>query len=122
MRASRSFRCSAAAATLFATTSTSICATLLELGLTLLAMEDTVVIPLSPPNKRKFLYNETYKHNWLDVSDFATKTREIQILQRSSPPRVPSTLRSGDVQRSTPARRHVLPAVALYSAIKPCVP
>merc|ERR1711871_339232 len=68
-------------------------------------MEDTVVIPLSPPNKRSFMYNETYKHNSLDVKEMATKTREIQLLQRNSPTRVPSTLKSGDVERSTPAHR-----------------
>jgi len=63
------------------------------------------VIPLSPPNKRTFLYNETYKHNSLDVKEFTTKTREIQLLTRSSPTRVPSSLRTGDIDRSSPARR-----------------
>jgi len=68
-------------------------------------MDDALVIPLSPPTKRSFLYNEAHKHNSLNVKALATKTREIQLLQSSSPTRIPATLKSGDVDRSTPARR-----------------
>jgi len=41
----------------------------------------------------------------MSVADLGTKSREITLLNRGSPPRIPSSMITGDIERSSPARR-----------------
>lgn len=63
---------------------------------------DATVFPLSPPPKREFMYNQTYKHNSMDVSDFAMKTREISLISSTRPAREMSSLKNSDIARAQP--------------------
>jgi len=48
------------------------------------------------------MYNQTYKHNSMDVSDFAKKTREISLISSTRPAREMSSLKNNDIARAQP--------------------